>query len=175
MRRARLQQERGAEPAEDQAPVARRARRLASIRLPPTLAEEEFKNVWHAVNDLKAQGRTFEDEGTTEEKAREEYRAIADRRVRLGLVLAEIGEKNNISVTDDEIHAFDRRARVNFQAVSRKSGSTTARIPGGGRRARAHLRGKGGRLPDRAATVTDKAVSREGNSYKDDEDSAPAA
>jgi len=72
--------------------------------LPPTLAEDEFKNVWNAVeSDLKAQSRTFEDEGTTEEKAREEYRGIAERRVRLGLVLAEIGEKNNITVTDEEI------------------------------------------------------------------------
>ena len=71
---------------------------------PPTLLEEEFKNVWSTIeNDLKQQGRTFVDEGTTEEKAREEYRAIAERRVRLGLVLAEIGEKNNIKVTDEEL------------------------------------------------------------------------
>jgi trigger factor len=81
--------------------------------LPPTLAEDEFKNVWNAVEtDLKAQGRSFADEGTTEEKAREEYRAIAERRVRLGLVLAEIGEKNNITVTEDEIkRAIIERAR----------------------------------------------------------------
>jgi trigger factor len=72
--------------------------------LPPTLAEDEFRNVWTTVeNDLKAQGRTFADEGTTEEKAREEYRGIAERRVRLGLVLAEIGEKNKITVTEEEI------------------------------------------------------------------------
>jgi trigger factor len=71
---------------------------------PPTLLEEEFKNVWSTIeSDLKQQSRTFEDEGTTEEKAREEYRAIAERRVRLGLVLAEIGEKNNIKVTDEEL------------------------------------------------------------------------
>jgi trigger factor len=71
---------------------------------PPTLVEEEFKNVWTVVeNDLKAQGRTFADEGTTEEKAREEYRAIAERRVRLGLVLAEIGERNKITVSDEEL------------------------------------------------------------------------
>ncbi|MGB8628061.1 MAG: trigger factor [Xanthobacteraceae bacterium] len=71
---------------------------------PPTLVEEEFKNVWSTIeNDLKQQGRTFADEGTTEEKAREEYRAIAERRVRLGLVLAEIGEKNNIKVTDEQL------------------------------------------------------------------------
>ncbi len=81
--------------------------------LPPTLIEDEFKNVWSAVEgDLKAQGRTFADEGTTEEKARAEYRAIAERRVRLGLVLAEIGEKNSIKVTDDELkRAILERAR----------------------------------------------------------------
>jgi trigger factor len=80
---------------------------------PPTLVEEEFKNVWTTIlNDLKTQNRTFEDEGTTEEKAKDEYRAIADRRVRLGLVLAEIGEKNNIKVTDEEItRAIVERAR----------------------------------------------------------------
>ena len=61
---------------------------------------------WNAVN------RTFADEDTTEEKAQEDYRKIADRRVRLGLVLSEIGEKNNITVTDEEVsRALVERAR----------------------------------------------------------------
>jgi len=73
---------------------------------PPTLVEQEFNNVWSAIeNDLKQQNRTFADEGTTEEKAREEYRGIAERRVRLGLVIAEIGEKNNITVSEDQLRA----------------------------------------------------------------------
>jgi trigger factor len=73
---------------------------------PPSLVEQEFSNVWATVeNDLKQQSRTFADEGTTEEKARDEYRAIAERRVRLGLVIAEIGEKNNIKVTDEQLSA----------------------------------------------------------------------
>jgi trigger factor len=73
---------------------------------PPSLVEQEFGNVWSQVeNDLKQQNRTFADEGTTEEKAREEYRTIADRRVRLGLVIAEIGERNNIRVSDDQVRA----------------------------------------------------------------------
>jgi trigger factor len=81
--------------------------------LPPGLIEEEFNNVWRTVEaDLKSQGRTFADENTTEEKAREEYRSLAERRVRLGLVLAEIGEKNNIKVSDDEVsRAVVERAR----------------------------------------------------------------
>ena len=73
---------------------------------PPSLVEEEFRNVWSTIeNDLKAQGRSFADEGTTEDEARAEYRAIAERRVRLGLVIAEIGEKNNIKVTDEQMSA----------------------------------------------------------------------
>ena len=72
---------------------------------PPSLVEEEFTRVWKTVlQELEREHKTFADENTTEEKAKEEYRAIADRRVRLGLVLAEIGEKNNITVTDDELN-----------------------------------------------------------------------
>ena len=48
-------------------------------------------------------GKTFADEDTTEEKARAEYRRIAERRVRLGLVLAEVGEKAGIKVEDSEV------------------------------------------------------------------------
>ena len=81
--------------------------------LPPTLVEEEFANVWQSVTqDLQSQGKTFADEGTTEEAARADYRKIAERRVRLGLVLAEIGARNDIKVTDDELNrAVFERAR----------------------------------------------------------------
>ena len=73
---------------------------------PPSLVEQEFNNVWSSIEkDLKDQGRTFADEETTEEKARAEYRAIAERRVRLGLVIAEIGERNNIKVTEEQLNA----------------------------------------------------------------------
>jgi trigger factor len=80
---------------------------------PPTLVEEEFERVWKSVlSELETEHKTFADEGTTEEKAKEEYRAISERRVRLGLVLAEIGEKNNITVTEEELsRAVMDRAR----------------------------------------------------------------
>jgi trigger factor len=80
---------------------------------PPSLVEDEFTNVWKTiVDDLQAQKRTFADEGTTEDKAREEYRGIAERRVRLGLVIAEIGERNQIKVSDEELsRAVMERAR----------------------------------------------------------------
>src|SRR5262249_53472337 len=86
---------------------------LDKFGAPPTMVEDEFNNVWKTVlSDLESQNKTFADEGTTEEKAKEEYRGIADRRVRLGLVLAEIGDKNNIKVTDEELsRAAADRAR----------------------------------------------------------------
>lgn len=72
--------------------------------LPPTLVEQEFNNVWRQVEaDLKQAGKTFADEETTEDEARAEYRRISERRVRLGLVLAEIGEKAGVQISDDEV------------------------------------------------------------------------
>jgi len=83
------------------------------FELPPTLVDQEFENVWQTVeNDLKQQGRTLADEGTNEDEAKAEYRKIAERRVRLGLVIAEIGDKNKIQVTDEEVsRAVVERAR----------------------------------------------------------------
>jgi trigger factor len=84
-----------------------------TFELPPSMVEEEFKNVWKTiVDDLQGQGRSFSDEGTSEEAAQAEYRKIAERRVRLGLVLSEIGERNSIKVTEEEIRrALVERAR----------------------------------------------------------------
>ena len=80
---------------------------------PPSLVAEEFKLMWDSVRaEMESSGKTFADENTTEETAKEEYHKIADRRVRLGLVLSEIGEKNKINVTDDEVgRAVIERAR----------------------------------------------------------------
>ena len=119
---------------------------------PPSLVEQEFNNVWSQVeNDLKQQNRTFADEGTTEEKAREEYRGIAERRVRLGLVIAEIGEKNNIKVTDDQLTRGGDGAGA---AVPRAGAADLGLLPEESQRAcrlaRAAVRGQGGRLPGRA-------------------------
>ncbi len=67
--------------------------------------EREFESVWQQVtSELEKVGRTFEDEDTTEEKARKEYSDLAERRVRLGLVLSEIGEKSTVKITDEEVN-----------------------------------------------------------------------
>jgi trigger factor len=147
---------------------------MHKFALPPTLAQDEFKNVWSAVEgDLKAQGRTFADEGTTEEKAREEYRAIAERRVRLGLVLAEIGERNNITVTDEELtRAIVERARgvpgheQQVWDLYRKNPQAVASV-------RAPIfEDKVVDFLTELATLTERQVSRE-ELFRDDEEDRP--
>ena len=72
--------------------------------LPEGLVAQEFDNIWRQVEqEQKQSGRSFADENTTEEEARAEYRRIAERRVRLGLVLAEVGEKAGVKVEDAEV------------------------------------------------------------------------
>ncbi|HEY0282640.1 MAG TPA: trigger factor [Rhizomicrobium sp.] len=84
-----------------------------SFSLPPTMVEGEFDGIWRQVeSELKRENKTFEDEGKSEEELRKEYREIAERRVRLGLVLARLGEQNGLTVANEEIQrAIAARAR----------------------------------------------------------------
>ncbi len=71
--------------------------------VPAQLVDAEFNTIWQRVeHEVQSHGRSFEDEGTTEQAAREQYRKIAERRVRLGLVVAEIGNQNEVNVTEEE-------------------------------------------------------------------------
>lgn len=81
--------------------------------LPPTMVEGEFDSIWKAVEaELQQEGKKAEDEGKTEDELKKEYHDIAERRVRLGLVLARLGEQNGITVAPDEINrAISMRAR----------------------------------------------------------------
>jgi len=81
--------------------------------LPPAMVEHEFTNIWAQVEDeLKREGRTAADEGKTEDELKAEYRKIAERRVRLGLVLGKLGEQNGITIAGDEVQrAIMARAR----------------------------------------------------------------
>ncbi|WP_027529910.1 trigger factor [Bradyrhizobium sp. WSM3983] len=142
---------------------------------PPSLVDEEFNLMWNSVKaEMDSAGKTFADEDTTEDKAKEEYRKIADRRVRLGLVLSEIGERNKITVTDDEVgRAVIERARS---------------MPGREKEVWDYYRSNAQALAQlrapiyedkvvdfilELANVTEKKVSRE-DLYKDDEEKTAA-
>ena len=142
---------------------------------PPSLVEEEFDRVWKSVlSEMENQKKSFADENTTEEKARAEYRAIAERRVRLGLVLAEIGEKNKITVADDELNrAVTERVRQ-FPGQERQIYEYFRKNPQGVAALRAPIYEE--KVVDfllELANVTEKKVPRE-ELYEEEEDSAPA-
>jgi trigger factor len=143
---------------------------------PPSLIEEEFNLMWNSIKaEMESSGKTFADENTTEEAAKEEYQKIADRRVRLGLVLSEIGEKNKITVTDDEVgRAVIERAR---------------QMPGREKEVWDYYRSNANALAQlrapiyedkvvdfilELATVTEKKVSRE-DLFKEDEEAEKSA
>jgi trigger factor len=84
-----------------------------SFPLPPAMVEGEFNGIWGQVEaELKREGKTAEDEGKSEDELKKEYREIAERRVRLGLVLARLGEQNGLTIAPDEMQrAIAQRAR----------------------------------------------------------------
>jgi trigger factor len=84
-----------------------------AFAVPPAMVDSEFEGIWNAVQaELKREGKTAQDEGKSEDDLRKEYRAIAERRIRLGLILARIGEQNGLDVSSDELQrAIAQRAR----------------------------------------------------------------
>ena len=89
--------------------------------LPPKMVEAEFDGIWQQVQADKEAGRLPpEDAKKSEKKLKEEYRAIAERRVRLGLVLAEIGRANNVQVTDQELNQAIMNEARNYPGQERQ-------------------------------------------------------
>jgi len=83
--------------------------------LPPKMLEAEFANIWSQVQQDKAAGELPEDDSAkTDEQLEKEYRKIAERRVRLGLVLAEIGRAHNVTVSDQELNEAIRREAIKY-------------------------------------------------------------
>ena len=77
----------------------------ASFELPPSMVDQEFEAIWARVKEALDQNQLDpEDQGKSEDELREQYRKIAERRVRLGLLLSEVGRANNIKVTQDDLN-----------------------------------------------------------------------
>ncbi len=85
--------------------------------LPPKMVEAEFAAIWEQVQQDKTGGALPpEDAEKSDEQLEKEYRKIAERRVRLGLVLAEIGRANNVQVTGQELNEAIRREAIKYGA-----------------------------------------------------------
>ena len=79
------------------------------------MVEAEFSSIWAQVQqDKESGGLPDEDAGKTDDQLQKEYRKIAERRVRLGLVLAEIGRANSVQVTEQELNEAIRREAMKY-------------------------------------------------------------
>jgi trigger factor len=83
--------------------------------LPPRMVEAEFSQIWEQVQQDKTAGNLPpEDADKTDAQLEVEYRKIAERRVRLGLVLAEVGRVNNVQVTEQELAEAMRQEAMRY-------------------------------------------------------------
>ncbi len=87
----------------------------ANFTAPEVLVDQEFEQIWKNLEASRANGTMDEDDKQkTEEQLRADYRAISDRRVRLGLLLGEIGRVNTIVVTPEEVTMAIRREAARY-------------------------------------------------------------
>ncbi len=131
--------------------------------LPPRMVEAEFESIWAQVEQDKAQGQLpDEDTSKSEDELKADYRKIAERRVRLGLVLAEIGSVNNVVITDEEMTNAARQEAMRYGPQAQEVFDYLRRTPAAQAQLRAPLyEDKVVDLIFNTAKVTDKPVSKD--------------
>ncbi|MFZ5669730.1 MAG: trigger factor [Pseudomonadota bacterium] len=138
--------------------------------LPPRMVEAEFAGIWQQVEaDKKSGALPPEDAEKSEDDLKTEYRKIAERRVRLGLVLAEIGRRNNVQVTDQELTQAMQREAMQYGQQAQQVFDFFRSNPQAQAQLRAPLyEDKVVELLFGQASVTDKKVSKKEIEADDD-------
>ncbi|ESQ75348.1 trigger factor [Asticcacaulis sp. AC402] len=131
--------------------------------LPSRMLEAEFQGIWNQVEQDKANGQLSEEDGAkSEEDLKAEYRKIAERRVRLGLVLAEIGTRQNVQVTEQEVSQAVMQEARNYPGQERQVFDFYRNNPAAAAQIRAPIyEEKVCDLIFTLATVTDSPISKE--------------
>jgi trigger factor len=134
-----------------------------SFELPKRMLEAEFNGIWQQVEQDKANGQLAEeDAGKSEQELKDEYMKIAERRVRLGLVLAEIGTRQNVQVTDQEVNQAIMQEARNYPGQERQVFEFYTKNPGAAAQIRAPIyEEKVCDLIFSLAKVTDTPISKE--------------
>ena len=138
--------------------------------LPPKMVDAEFAGIWQQVEqDKAAGGLPPEDAGKSDDQLKDEYRRIAERRVRLGLVLAEIGRRDNVQVTDQELMQAMQREAMQYGQQAQQVFEFFRSNPNAQAQLRAPLyEDKVVELIFGRATVKDKKVSKKEIEAEDD-------
>jgi trigger factor len=138
--------------------------------LPPRMVDAEFAGIWEQVQGDKAAGNLPpEDADKSEDELKTEYRKIAERRVRLGLVLAEIGRRENVQVTEQELMQAMQREAMQYGQQAQQVFEFFRSNPNAQAQLRAPLyEDKVVELIFGKAAVTDKKVSKKEIEADDD-------
>jgi trigger factor len=88
--------------------------------VPPTMVEAEFDQIWQQLEAEAAKDENPEDAKAEMEKDKDEYRDIAVRRVRLGLLLSEIGQANGVEVSQQEMQMLVSQAAQQYRPEDRE-------------------------------------------------------
>ncbi len=138
--------------------------------LPPRMVEQEFESIWRQVESDKAEdGLPPEDKDKSDDELKTEYRKIAGRRVRLGLVLAEIGRKHNVTVSDEELMQAIRAEAMKYRGQEQQVYDALRKNPDAQTQLRAPIyEDKVVDLLFSQAKVTDKKVSKDELMKEDD-------
>ena len=141
-----------------------------SFPLPPRMVEAEFETIWRQVqSDQEGGGLPPEDADKSEDELKAEYRKIAERRVRLGLVLAEIGRKHDVVVTDEELLQAMRMEAMKYRGQEQQVFDAIRQNPDAQTQLRAPVyEDKVVNMLFDLAKITDKKVSKE-ELLKDDD------
>ncbi|WP_086736827.1 trigger factor [Erythrobacter colymbi] len=91
-----------------------------SFEVPGTMVEAEFSQIWAQLQQEAARDENPADALKQIEDEKDEYRAIAERRVRLGLLLSEIGQANGVEVTQQEMSMLVQQAAMQYRAEDRE-------------------------------------------------------
>ena len=136
---------------------------LHSFDLPPGMVEAEFNQIWAQFEREKEAGRLDdEDKEKSDDELKAEYRSISERRVRLGLVLAEIGRAADLKISEEEVARALNREASQYPGQERQIIEFYQRTPGAMAQLRAPLYEE--KVVDyilERATVTDVETTRE--------------
>ena len=134
-----------------------------SFDLPPKMVDQEFETIWTQLQQEKEAGNLDEEDASkTDDQLKTEYHAIAERRVRLGLVLAEIGRVADVQITDQEVQQAVIAEARRFPGQEREVIEFFQKNPGAMAQVRAPIYEE--KVVDHileVAKVTDKETSKE--------------
>ena len=86
--------------------------------LPASMVDSEFKVIWqhlqNEIQDVRENGDEYDAEGKSEDELKAEYTKIAERRVRLGLVISQISQKEKIQISQDDLRSAMMREAMRY-------------------------------------------------------------